>query len=671
MKLTKPQQQAIRYSGRNLQLIACAGSGKTEVVARRVAHLLTRRRARLKPENIIAFTFTNKAAAELKERILARTKDALGEMPIGAAEMYVGTIHGFCQELLKSEVPKYLKHEPLDAIRQKLYVDRNSKKTGLTECKAANGRPLRRYVDTERYTAALSALREDDIQRRYLRDCSVAKVGLPLYCAQTDDDGYLDFSGLLDLAAQELDKNADLRKRLAKRIKYVIVDEYQDVNPVQERLIKHLHDLGAGLCVVGDDDQTIYQWRGSAVDNILTFEDRYPDVQQIRLQDNFRSSVGVIETASRFVGSIDDRLPKSMTFGGSQELEKGDIVALSFDTPAQEASYIADTIKSLRGIRFTDRGESRGLAWSDMAILLRSVRNNGSIIAEALAKAGIPFVVAGIANLFEAPEADAARLLFHYISGHPIGHGKNKRNAPERDSVRNAWKSSSLGTPARKLADALTYAEGIRDGVAQESDGLPSIQAVFLRFLELIQLREENVADSRGQAALFNLGRFSEAITDWETVHFADQTWSSFHGFAAFLYYDGDDTYGEGSQDTAYVTPDAVQITTVHQAKGREWPVVFLPALLRNRFPSQLRKSGLWQVVPRKAFENADRYDASESDERRLFYVAMTRSMKFLHMTWAPVPTNQLYKRKSKFWDECLRLSMSRGECRATKVDHV
>ncbi|MYB36053.1 MAG: AAA family ATPase, partial [Gammaproteobacteria bacterium] len=336
MKLTKPQQQAIRYSGRNLQLIACAGSGKTEVVARRVAHLLTRRRARLKPENIIAFTFTNKAAAELKERILARTKDALGEMPIDAAEMYVGTIHGFCQELLKSEVPKYLKHEPLDAIRQKLYVDRNSKKTGLTECKAANGRPLRRYVDTERYTAALSALREDDIQRRYLRDCSVAKVGLPLYCAQTDDDGYLDFSGLLDLAAQELDKNADLRKRLAKRIKYVIVDEYQDVNPVQERLIKHLHDLGAGLCVVGDDDQTIYQWRGSAVDNILTFEDRYPDVQQIRLQDNFRSSVGVIETASRFVGSIDDRLPKSMTFGGSQELEKGDIVALSFDTPAQE-----------------------------------------------------------------------------------------------------------------------------------------------------------------------------------------------------------------------------------------------------------------------------------------------------------------------------------------------
>ena len=107
---------------------------------------------------------------------------------------------------------------------------------------------------------------------------------------------------------------------------------------------------------------------------------------------------------------------------------------------------------------------------------------------------------------------------------------------------------------------------------------------------------------AEGETALFNLGRFSEVITDWETIHFADQTWSSFHGFAAFLYYDGDDTYSEGSQDTAYITPDAVQITTVHQAKGREWPVVFLPALLRNRFPSPARKSSVWQLVPRTAF---------------------------------------------------------------------
>ena len=653
MKLTRSQQQAISYSGRNLQLIACAGSGKTEVVARRVAHLLTRKRRPLSPENIVAFTFTNKAAAELKDRILLRTTEAENRPPVGAAEMFVGTIHGFCQELLKSEVPRYLKHEPLDAIRQNLYVDRNSKKTGLTDCSATNGRALRRFVDTDRYTTALSALREDEIDPQRLRGCSVAEVGLQRYRKQTDEDGYLDFSALLELAVLELNGNADLRRRLAERVKCVIVDEYQDVNPVQEQLIRHLHELGAGLCVVGDDDQTIYQWRGSAVDNILTFAERYPDVKQIRLQENFRSSLGVIETAGKFVETIPGRLPKSMSFGGSQRHESGDIVALSFDTPAEEASYIVKTLKSLHGVRFADRGQTRGLAWSDMAVLLRSVRNNGPAIAQGLADAGIPFVVTGIANLFEASEAEAARLLFHYISG-PIGYGKNRREPPTRAALQKAWDGANLGTTARLLADALEYADDIRKGVERKDDGLPSIQAAFLKFLELIKLREEKIVDGRGETTLFNLGRFSEAITDWETVHFADQTWSSFHGFAAYLYYAGDNTYSEGSQDVAYVQPDAVQITTVHQAKGREWPAVFLPALLANRFPSQMRQSSLWQLVPRPAFPNADRYDASEEDERRLFYVAMTRSMKFLHMTWAPVPTNQLYRRKSSFWEEIL-----------------
>ncbi len=229
MKLTRSQQLAIRSTANNLQLIACAGSGKTEVVARRVAHLLTRRRRRLRPANIIAFTFTNKAAAELKDRILPRTEEVLGRALVGAAEMYVGTIHGFCQELLKSEVPKYLKHEPLDAVRQKLYVDRNSKKTGLTGCTAINGRRLRRYVDTDRYTAALSALREDEVVPRHLGGCSVARVGLAQYREQMDEDGYLDFSALLDLAVGELDANPELRRRLGERVKCVIVDEYQDV----------------------------------------------------------------------------------------------------------------------------------------------------------------------------------------------------------------------------------------------------------------------------------------------------------------------------------------------------------------------------------------------------------------------------------------------------------
>src|SRR5437879_4273759 len=156
MDLTPSQRKAIAHDGRNLQLIACAGSGKTEVVARRVAYLLSPGKGGgLAPRNIIAFTFTEKAAAELKERIVTRTRQALGEIP-GMAEMFVGTIHAFCLELLKSESPKYLKYEVLNEVQQTLFVDRHSKASGLTLSTTLTGQALRRYVDTATYGSALS-----------------------------------------------------------------------------------------------------------------------------------------------------------------------------------------------------------------------------------------------------------------------------------------------------------------------------------------------------------------------------------------------------------------------------------------------------------------------------------------------------------------------------------
>ena len=270
MELTRSQRQAVRYTGRNLQLIACAGSGKTEVVAQRVAHLLTKRRGRLKPRNIVAFTFTDKAAAELKERIVQRTREAAGGDITGMAEMYVGTIHGFCQNLLQQEVPDYLKYEVLDANRQVLYVNRKSARTGLTTSTKISGAELSRYIDTGKYISALAVLREDAVKPDSLTDCSVVE-GLSKYRKELDADSYFDFSAMLEKAVAELTNNHDLRSLIAERVKYVVVDEYQDVNPIQERLVRLLHDLGAGLCVVGDDDQTIYQWRGSSVENILKF----------------------------------------------------------------------------------------------------------------------------------------------------------------------------------------------------------------------------------------------------------------------------------------------------------------------------------------------------------------------------------------------------------------
>ena len=645
MELTTAQRQAVEYSGRNLQLIACAGSGKTEVVAQRIAHLLTKTDdGRLEPRNIVAFTFTEKAAAELKERIVRRAGEAAGGDITGMAEMYVGTIHGFCQELLQNEVPEYLKYEVLDNVRQRLYINRKSSLTGLTSSTNLNGSRLRRYISTSDYISALAVLREDEVARQKVEGCSVAD-GLEKYRAQLAADSYFDFSSQLDNAVSELERNDELRSRVSERIKYVVVDEYQDVNPIQERLVRLLHDLGAGLCVVGDDDQTIYQWRGSFVGNILKFETRYPDVRQITLEDNFRSSEGVIDASRQFVRKVSQRLPKEMKSAEAQSYVPGDVVALAFDSPEEEANHIAETIKSLYGVAFDDGGNERGLSWSDMAVLLRSVKSNGAVITKALKDADIPFVVTGLANLFETDEACAARDLFYFIA----------REAPNEQELRQSWENASLGITKRNMDKALRYAKEIHDKLYTEEGGNPpSIQSLFLRFLELIQLREEKVPGERGQVVLFNLGKFSQIITDWESINFSSKPLESYQGFADFLYYQADGSFSEGADDVDYLTPDAVQVMTVHQAKGREWPAVFLPALRRNSFPLPNRRQTFWNLIPEGAIENAQRYNGSVDDERRLFYVAMTRSKKFLHMTWGPKGTRGYHAYKSEFWDDVL-----------------
>ena len=176
MKFTKSQTEAIQHRAENLQLIACAGSGKTEVVARRVAHLL---KNGMTPANIIAFTFTEKAAAELKERIVTRCREELGEIN-GLAEMYVGTIHAFCLDLLKSGVPEYLKYGVLNEVQQTLLIDRNNKQSGLTASTDLKGNPLKRYTDTPHYVAALCILREARLNEKKLKDCTVVD-GLKAY----------------------------------------------------------------------------------------------------------------------------------------------------------------------------------------------------------------------------------------------------------------------------------------------------------------------------------------------------------------------------------------------------------------------------------------------------------------------------------------------------------
>jgi DNA helicase-2/ATP-dependent DNA helicase PcrA len=648
MNLTPTQLKAIGHAGGNLQLIACAGSGKTEVVARRVVHLLTPGEGRgLLPRNIIAFTFTDKAAAELKERIITRCREALGEVT-GLAEMFVGTIHAFCLDLLKSEAPKYLKYEVLNEVQRGLFVDRHSKQSGLTSSTDLAGVALKRYRDTPHYLAALSILREAEPIESVLNGCSVLN-GLEAYRSLLDERSYLDYSAILEVAVDVMTNDEDLRGRLAERMRYVIVDEYQDVNPIQEAIVWLLHDLGAKVCVVGDDDQTIYQWRGSEVQNILTFTSRYPDVDQVALEENFRSSEGIVETARALVEQNAERLPKAMKPAGVQDYEAGDIVALAFNAPDEEARYIADTAKALRGVAIRQDSGDRGISWSDMAVLLRSVKRNGEAITDAFEAAGIPFVVVGMTNLFGAAEAEAARQLFYFMAGRP---------GVDEAIVERAWLNARLGVALTDLKLAIANVAKAKASLTESDQkrwGLYSIQRLFLNFLEDAGVREERVPDARGEVVFYNLGKFSQLISDYETIHYQSKPAEKYASFADFLRYRAEDAYPEGWQDNQYANPDAVRIMTIHQAKGMQWPVVFVPALLHNRFPA--KKPGgrtVWHLLPRAGIKGQPRFEGTLEDERRLFYVAMTRSQKFLHMTWAPVPGNQQFQKRSQFWDDVL-----------------
>ena len=179
---------------------------------------------------------------------------------------------------------------------------------------------------------------------------------------------------------------------------------------------------------------------------------------------------------------------------------------------------------------------------------------------------------------------------------------------------------------------------------------------MFINFLEKAGVREERIPDNRGEIALYNLGKFSQVITDFETIHYHSNPAEKYAGFADFLQYRAEDAYPEGWQDNQYANPDAVKIMTVHQAKGMQWPVVFVPALLRNRFPApKIGGKNVWHLIPRNGVKGQPRFEGTVEDERRLFYVAMTRSQKFLHLTWAPVAgKNNRYTRPSEFWENVL-----------------
>jgi DNA helicase-2/ATP-dependent DNA helicase PcrA len=294
---------AVRHRGSHLQIIASAGSGKTEVVSQRVAAFLVEG---VPPTAIVAFTFTERAAEDLRERITQRTREYLGQDGVDRlGGLFVGTIHAYCFRLLQTHVPRYETYDVLDDHQLTAFLAREATRLGLKALDPGG----RLFAAIKAFLASL-----DVVENELLDAASMPEPFRAVLLAFLDTlERYrlLTFGQQIVRAVRELEQEG-VRTLVLAGLQQLIVDEYQDVNPAQERLIELLTGPGVELCVVGDDDQAIYQWRGSDVNNIVSFSRRYPHVATFEITANRRSRPGIVAVANTFAETIPDRLAKSM-----------------------------------------------------------------------------------------------------------------------------------------------------------------------------------------------------------------------------------------------------------------------------------------------------------------------------------------------------------------------
>ena len=313
--LTPGQERAADTLDRNLQIIACAGAGKTRTITMRIINLIAHG---ADPGSIVAITFTRKAAAEMKGRIYKAGNDLLGNTE-GFADMFIGTIDSFCLKTLQENVDEYAKFSVLDEVQSRIFLEKfsvGSDETGLAGSVIDNAQNLQKRDQYGRklyiYTQLMSLLNSTYYNREYSRKWSDdVKQRLHKYNKCLTDNKYFDFSMLIREMIERLDPKSernggtvsDFARRVFGKVRYLIIDEYQDTNPVQEHLAHLFYRYGeTNICVVGDCDQTIYQFRGSDESNILEFEKKF-DAEVANLNENFRSSEGVIDIANSSVAA--------------------------------------------------------------------------------------------------------------------------------------------------------------------------------------------------------------------------------------------------------------------------------------------------------------------------------------------------------------------------------
>jgi len=596
MNLTREQQAAVDTINTNLQIVACAGSGKTEVITRRIANIL-KCRPEVSPENIVAFTFTEKTAAFMKERILKALEDDGGFHSRAVDQMYVGTIHGFCYRILNQCSDNFKDFKVLDTVKNHLFVSRYNDKCGMSDLS------LDPHLNNVKLFLQCIEKMVDDYDNRDKWGETNATV-FEKYRSCLYERSYLDFSLLILETIEQLKNNPAVAEHLSK-IKYLVVDEYQDVDDLQEKLIWHFSGQGTNICVVGDDDQTIYQFRGSNADNMIRFATKYPNVTQVKLEQNFRCTDAIVDIADCVIKNNQNRIKKKM-FSEKNAGRENETIAERVDSDESQYTSIANKITKLH---------KNGTELSDIAVLVRKGKFINPICS-ALIREGIPYATDSAEHFFNgAYFTRFIRTLYILADVNKAQLFECWKEYLSDENINVGYKY--LRRTARSGGDAFS---------------LP-LSGVITEFLDTVGFLDQSTAEV--QARIDDLNGFVHILDDYDEIYRDWQLAARISGVLRFLETHAEEEYKYHSFKTKEQSEETVRIMTVHKSKGLEFHSVFLPNLMEREFPS-FNPGGrkYWHVLGGAFEDNKDKYTSDIDDERKLFYVAVTRAKKNLFLSY-------------------------------------
>ena len=606
--LNDMQRQAVLATDGPLLVLAGAGSGKTTVLTKRIAYILGLKKAR--PWEILAITFTNKAAKEMADRIAALVPDS-------ASDMWIKTFHSACLRILRKDIDRLgytSKFNIYDTSDQKRLVKECIKDSMLSE----DMYPVKSVMFVISDCKNKGITPDEYLQNNDgdFRAKGYGKI-FRRYTNRLKENNALDFDDLLCKTVELFENNPDVLEYYQNKFRYILVDEYQDTNNIQYRLVAMLAQKYRNLCVVGDDDQSIYKFRGADVTNILNFEKQFRDAKVIKLEQNYRSTQNILDAANEVISNNINRKQKKLW------TDRGDgakIVVRSLNDQIGEAQYINNTIES-----FVRTGEYK---YSDFAILYRTNAQTRSFeenltcpyrilaglrfydrreIKDLLSYLRVIFNPADDTNLsriVNVPKRGIGDTTVGKISALAMSVGKSMF-----DIITDPGYAEAIGRSYSKIASFAQMINEIRS-LVNEISVSELIEVILKRTGYLESLIAENAQEAQGR--IENIEELkSKAIEYEEKVENP-----SFEGFLDNISLVSDvDNYDEEQ--------DAVVLMTLHSAKGLEFPVVFMCGMEYGLFPSMM----------------AEMEEGGIEEERRLCYVGITRAKSRLYMTWARMRT--------------------------------